>query len=429
MDAVIRALPAAALLVAVPALAAASDAGVREFLAQMEWHETSKIGGSCVIRSAIPGSSAIGCYQMTTLALRDIGLKFGRGPRDWMPNDFGIRTDEEFMANRAANDHAAREYTRRNWFLLSRRCEDEGELCHEVHGFVIDEASLLAGAHFLGNRWMYEFVTCAGMGENCVPAEAAAQNGGRAATYRSLTSRMREAAGLDISELTTGYGDCFAGGGRCDAAPPSPPDPTPPALPPPSPDPTPPPPPDPTPSNREPTQRPDPPPRESLVSNNILVLLLVAGTALLGGAALVLGLRLARALSAPQPWKDGHVRSASPPAPPRQDMLGALQPESGSPPIPLPRARLSSPEGLVIGRDGGLCHVEIQDPVVSRRHLRVRVTHGAITVEDLNSLRGTQVDSIALKPFEPRPLTAGQALAIAGLRYRMRQHVEPKVRS
>ena len=425
------------MAVAVPAVAGASDAGVREFLAQIEQHET---GGNCL--ATPPTGSAIGCYQMTWRALVDVSLKNGPGPRDWVTNQFGVKSDEEFKRNRAANDYAVKAYVRLNWDeYLS--CGTKRRICTEVGGVAIDEASLLAGAHFLGAGGMNTFVACGMHREECVPENAVEWNGGnRSRVHGNLLARMHEAVGLDISELTAGYRACVARDGRCDAAPAPPAEPTPPQPEPtppqpeptPSqPEPTPPQPePTPTPSPAEPPPRPEPPPSESLVSNNILVLLLVASIALLGGTALVLGLRLARASSARQRWKGGHGGNAGPPVPmpaPPQHMLGALQPVNGSTPIPLPRALLSSREGLVIGRDGGLCHVEIRDSVVSRRHLRLRVTDGTIVVEDLNSLRGTQVDSVALKPFEPRPLTSRQTLGIAGMRYRMQRYTGTSVRS
>ena len=91
----------------------------------------------------------------------------------------------------------------------------------------------------------------------------------------------------------------------------------------------------------------------------------------------------------------------------------------GAESIPLPRAQLSSPEGLVVGRTIGLCHVQIRDPSVSRRHLRLRLVDGVVLVEDLNTLRGTYLDGAALQAFNPRPLHPGQTLDVGGFLYRM----------
>ena len=83
---------------------------------------------------------------------------------------------------------------------------------------------------------------------------------------------------------------------------------------------------------------------------------------------------------------------------------------------------------MVIGRNIELCHLEIQLAAVSRRHVRLRAARGAIQVEDLNSLEGTQLDGIDLKPFEPQPITSGQTLSIGGSAFRFQGKVEVRFR-
>lgn len=122
--------------------------------------------------------------------------------------------------------------------------------------------------------------------------------------------------------------------------------------------------------------------------------------------------------SAQSTW-DGRRGEPDPEAPPRERIVGTLRALSGAESIPLPRAQLSSPEGLVVGRTIGLCHVQIRDPSVSRRHLRLRLVDGVVLVEDLNSLRGTSLDGAALQAFNPRPLHPGQTLGVGGFLYRM----------
>ena len=92
---------------------------------------------------------------------------------------------------------------------------------------------------------------------------------------------------------------------------------------------------------------------------------------------------------------------------------------SGAESIPLPEALLSSPEGLVVGRTIALCHVQIRDSSISRRHFRLRLVDGVILVEDLNTLRGTYLDGAALQAFNPRPLHPGRTLDVGGFLYRM----------
>ena len=106
-----------------------------------------------------------------------------------------------------------------------------------------------------------------------------------------------------------------------------------------------------------------------------------------------------------------------------------LLPADGSKPIPLSQPRLISREGLVIGRNADLCHVKIRSSAVSRRHVRLSAARETILVEDLNSLEGTQVDGVDLKPFEPRPITSGQKLGIAGLSYRLQYRGESRFQS
>ena len=181
-------------------------------------------------------------------------------------------------------------------------------------------------------------------------------------------------------------------------------------------------------------------------NRTIMVIALVAGLALLGAAGLMLRPRPRRPSTPPRSRRRNAVRAGRPggqirataptpvptPKPHGDVMLGVLRPADGSRPIPLPRAQLSSREGLVIGRDLELCHVEIRHSSVSRRHVRLRVQELAgsrsILVEDLNSLEGTRIDEVDLKPFEPETIRQGQTLRIAGLSYHMQREVELRFR-
>ena len=68
--------------------------------------------------------------------------------------------------------------------------------------------------------------------------------------------------------------------------------------------------------------------------------------------------------------------------------------------------------GLVIGRHPALCDRVIDDPSVSRRHLRIGIAEGKPYVEDLNSLNGTLLDGVEVPQFEPVPFSAGQELTL-----------------
>ena len=100
--------------------------------------------------------------------------------------------------------------------------------------------------------------------------------------------------------------------------------------------------------------------------------------------------------------------------------LVTLTPTDGSAGIDLRRDLLGSREGIVIGRDAELCHVQIRDPKVSRRHLRLCAASGGILVEDLNSSMGTQIDGEGLEPFRPAELQSGQAVRIGSHLFHLR---------
>lgn len=68
--------------------------------------------------------------------------------------------------------------------------------------------------------------------------------------------------------------------------------------------------------------------------------------------------------------------------------------------------------GLVIGRHPALCDRVIDDPSVSRRHMRIGMAEGRPYVEDLNSLNGTLLDGEEVPQFEPTPIAAGQELTL-----------------
>ena len=68
--------------------------------------------------------------------------------------------------------------------------------------------------------------------------------------------------------------------------------------------------------------------------------------------------------------------------------------------------------GLVVGRHPALCDRVIEDPSVSRRHMRIGMAEGKPYVEDLNSLNGTLVDGEEVPQFQPVPLAAGQELTL-----------------
>ena len=188
------AVAALAGLLSATALVAANNPGVREYLDLARRHESR----GCALSPS--NSSAIGYYQMTLAALRDIGLKDDAG--DWIENEWGITSDEEFRCHRTANDEAMKRFTENNWAMLADDVKDR--IGRSAYGVVIDAASLLAGAHFLGARGMNDFVLC-GMHVTCISEFAVLTNGGDPdRIHRKLIGRLKKAAGMNVSELTDG---------------------------------------------------------------------------------------------------------------------------------------------------------------------------------------------------------------------------------
>ena len=68
--------------------------------------------------------------------------------------------------------------------------------------------------------------------------------------------------------------------------------------------------------------------------------------------------------------------------------------------------------GVTIGRHPALCDLMVDDPSVSRRHLRIGRGAGGLFVEDVHSLNGTFVDDKLLSPFEPCELQDGDTLTL-----------------
>ena len=189
------------LVNAAPAPAQTDTPGVRSLLQVIEWHESR---GDCTDRPPEP-HSARGCYQMTRIALEDIGLKNAAG--DWLRNPFGVTSDEEFEQHREANDYAAKQFAIRNWSYF--HCETRyAECLHPDSEVPLDPSALLSVAHFLGGLGMNDFVRC-GLGEECLPSWVVGPNGGdRTRLHRALMDRMDDASGFDVRQLTDQISGC-----------------------------------------------------------------------------------------------------------------------------------------------------------------------------------------------------------------------------
>lgn len=103
-----------------------------------------------------------------------------------------------------------------------------------------------------------------------------------------------------------------------------------------------------------------------------------------------------------------------------ETVIAELNALNGDHSLPLREDYLIGKEGQVIGRAAEVVHIQLDSKSISRRHLRFRKENGIVTVEDLNSSRGTQVDGKALKIFEPIVLKDRQLIRIAEFSYELK---------
>ena len=129
------------------------------------------------------------------------------------------------------------------------------------------------------------------------------------------------------------------------------------------------------------------------------------------------------------PGRDNRTREGPRNTPERGPIVGGhltpglaatLMPSDGPESIPLSRELLESREGLIVGRSASLCHLAIRGSQVSRRHVRLRIVHDQIQIEDLNSSAGTRVDGVSVAPFTTVSLSPGQSVQIGDVSYKFR---------
>jgi len=71
--------------------------------------------------------------------------------------------------------------------------------------------------------------------------------------------------------------------------------------------------------------------------------------------------------------------------------------------------------GLTIGRSPELCEFVINDESLSYRHARLIYIGDTLYVEDVNSLNGTMVNDMILKPFKPTSLNSDKTLTLGDI--------------
>lgn len=71
--------------------------------------------------------------------------------------------------------------------------------------------------------------------------------------------------------------------------------------------------------------------------------------------------------------------------------------------------------GYVIGRQAALVDHLVDDPSVSRRHMRITVDEGQCRIEDINSAGGTWLNGQRLVAFVPTLISPGDKIALAAI--------------
>ena len=76
---------------------------------------------------------------------------------------------------------------------------------------------------------------------------------------------------------------------------------------------------------------------------------------------------------------------------------------------------------LTIGKAQRYVDVVLQDPSVSRVHMRIfRQENGILAVQDLGSTNGTFINDIPIEPHKSKPLAKGDILRIGAVEYEYR---------
>jgi hypothetical protein len=84
-------------------------------------------------------------------------------------------------------------------------------------------------------------------------------------------------------------------------------------------------------------------------------------------------------------------------------------------PAEIEKAMGGAEKGLVLGRSASMADKVLNDPSVSRRHAKLALSNGSLTIEDLKSAYGTKVNGQALEPFAPTIVNPGDSVVIGAV--------------
>lgn len=83
------------------------------------------------------------------------------------------------------------------------------------------------------------------------------------------------------------------------------------------------------------------------------------------------------------------------------------------------RELTAAEHGVTLGRHPALADHVIDEPSISRRHLRIGLSEGGLTVEDLNSLNGTLLDGTDLPAYKAAVIGGGRELTLGRIALRL----------
>lgn len=184
-------VPTAARAVAAPA-GATPDAAFRARIARAETG-AARPGEGYGARNA--GSNALGRYQLTPQALRDLGWKDAAGGWTALAARHGVGSDEEFLAKPAAQEAAMGAYLRRAEALLDRNgsLARSGGAVTGLDGAPVPltEAGLVAAAHRRGAGSVARYLA-----HRAAPSEAPPLSVAERRAFAAVERRLRDFAEL-----------------------------------------------------------------------------------------------------------------------------------------------------------------------------------------------------------------------------------------
>ncbi len=191
--------PAAARPPSAPRASAADGAGGAAFRARIARAETgaARAGEGYGARNAASG--ALGRYQITPQALRDLGWRDAGGGWTALAARRGVSSDAAFLANPAAQEAAMGAYLRRAEAQLGSNgsLARSGGTVTDLDGAPVPltEAGLVAAAHRRGAGSVARYLAHRGAPPSDAPPLTAAER----RTFAAVERRLRELSGLSYA--------------------------------------------------------------------------------------------------------------------------------------------------------------------------------------------------------------------------------------